>query len=117
MKNQEITICEISTFAFMGAEYWCPFCGNTVGIFGGENVPLTPELKNEAKVWKAKSKLFLQAYSRKTCQSFLFKGKRITYAELPESEKFVETVKEFFAQTEHPYKPTPDMQDYPTNYV
>jgi hypothetical protein len=30
---------------------------------------------------------------------------------------FVETVKEFFAKTEHPYKPTPDTQDYPTNYV
>ena len=61
--EKEIKICSnhteqiplIWTFAFPGAEYWCPYCGFTGGMFGsGENVPETPALLQKAKEWKKK---------------------------------------------------------------
>ena len=56
---KEIKICEnhpefevplIWTFAFNGAEYWCPYCGQNSGMLGaGEDVEETPELKERLK--------------------------------------------------------------------
>lgn len=68
MSNEEIKICAcherqvplLWTFKFTGAEYWCPACGYTGGMFGaGENVPATEHLKKELIEWKAKSEDFL----------------------------------------------------------
>jgi hypothetical protein len=44
-QHQDYQVPLIWTFAFIGAEYWCPHCGNTSGMMGaGESVPITPEL-------------------------------------------------------------------------
>jgi hypothetical protein len=108
MKEKKvIKICEshpdtptplIYTYAFMGAEYWCPFCGYNGGFFGaGTDVPETPELKKALEKWKAHTKPYLRALSLRVCHSFLYKGKRITYKEYPENlkQKDTETIKAF----------------------
>ena len=43
----------ISTFMFMGAEYYCLWCGWTGGIFDGERVKRTKELAYKDKLYKA----------------------------------------------------------------
>jgi hypothetical protein len=68
--NNEIKVCGCKeeepqtpllwTFKFSGAEYWCPSCGYTSGMFGaGTSVPITKELKKEKKKWEKKTKPYL----------------------------------------------------------
>jgi len=78
----------IWTFAFIGAEYWCPFCGSSVGMMGaGEDVPITKELVERSKKYKEFSKEYLKAKSTKVCSSLVFDGKRISPDRLPDKEK------------------------------
>ena len=78
----------ISTMAFNGAEYWCPYCGYTGGFLGaGERVEETPELAETLKEYKEKSREFLKAKSAQVCISLLWEGERISPDDLPESEK------------------------------
>ncbi len=78
----------ISTMAFNGAEYWCPYCGYTGGVMGaGERVEETPELTKTLREYKEKSKGFLHAKSCQVCISLLHEGERISPEDLPESEK------------------------------
>lgn len=85
--HSEKQIPLIWTFAFPGAEYWCPYCGYTSGMFGaGENVPLTPELKIAAKEWGKRGKEFLSARSSLVCDMLKYKGKYIKPSELPKKE-------------------------------
>ncbi len=52
---KKIKVCHcgspaVSTFMFIGAEWYCPSCGANGGMFGfGENVDATPELLAQAK--------------------------------------------------------------------
>ena len=96
MSKKKITICEshfkyevplISTFAFSGAEYWCPFCGQASGMFGGKTVESTPELEQRLIKYKEESKEYLGALSTRACSSLMFEGKRISPDELPQEEK------------------------------
>lgn len=91
----EIRVCNrhhkvvplISTFAFSGAELWCPYCGMIGGMLGtGKLIDRTPELEEEYKVWEEKSKEFLQAKSTLVCSSLEWEGKRITPDQLPKEE-------------------------------
>lgn len=51
----------IWTFAFIGAEYWCPHCGCTGGMLGaGENSPMTPELLALQQTFTRLSKPYLK---------------------------------------------------------
>ncbi len=78
----------ISTFAFNGAEFWCPYCGYTGGFLGaGERIEETPELAETLKEYEIKSKDFLRAKSHQVCTSLLWEGERISPDDLPESEK------------------------------
>jgi hypothetical protein len=78
----------IWTFAFNGAEYWCPFCGNNYGMMGaGEAVPITKEIFERGEKYKEFSKEFLDAKSTTICESLMFEGKRISPEELPNKEK------------------------------
>ncbi len=78
----------ISTFAFNGAEYWCPYCGYTGGMMGaGEHVDETPELREIADEYEEKTKLFLRAKSAGVCISLLWKGERISPYDHPDEEK------------------------------
>jgi len=64
--SKEIRICReheneiplIWTFAFDGAEYWCPYCGQNYGMLGaGIKVEETEELKKAVKYWKKKRQI------------------------------------------------------------
>lgn len=92
---QQVTICDqhtkqvplLYTFAFPGAEWWCPFCGHTEGLFGGKQVEFTADLVTEKKQWEEKTKEYLQARSRLSCSSLIWEGKRISPGELPATER------------------------------
>lgn len=95
--TEEIKICTnhqdyktplIWTFAFPGAEYWCPVCGQSSGMLGaGINVEATPELKARTEAHLKEARGYLEAIYERTCDSMEYEGKRITFAELPEHEK------------------------------
>lgn len=85
--NHEKEVPLIWTFAFPGAEYWCPYCGFTGGMLGsGELMNSTPELKRSLDEWKEKTKDYLRCKSRFVASSFIFEEKRIVFKELPISE-------------------------------
>ena len=96
-KEKTILICEnhpeeqiplIWTFAFPGAEYWCPYCGYTGGMLGaGKEVPATPELIKKAKEWEKKGSKYLKAKGTFICSRLKYRGKIIKPSELPESYK------------------------------
>jgi len=95
-ERKEIRICDrhdeqvplIWTFAFMGSEYWCPYCGGNFGMLGaGEMVPVTMDLKRSAVIWQKRSKEYLSALSSRACSSLLWEGKRISPDDLPVEEK------------------------------
>lgn len=78
----------IWTFAFCGSEYWCPYCGTSMGMMGaGEAVPLTKEIFERGKKYTELSKAYLSARSSQICNTLMFEGKRITPDKLPKSEK------------------------------
>lgn len=87
-EHHEHQVPLISTFAFMGAEYWCPYCGKTYGMFDAwEKVPCTHELIVRHRKYKACSDELLLALGRRACSSMEYNGKSITYDELPDHEK------------------------------
>ncbi len=54
----------ISTFAFIGQEYWCPVCGYTTGMFGvTKNVASTPELEALLDAYMSRAKPYLRYIS------------------------------------------------------
>ena len=78
----------IWTFAFMGAEYWCPFCGDTRGMLGaGENVPTTKRLKDRLANYKKLSSQYLRGNALLICASTKYKGEWIKPSELPPKSK------------------------------
>ena len=78
----------IWTFAFAGAEYWCPYCGANEGIMGaGEIRELTFEECREMVKYKHIGKEFLEAKSANACNSLIWEGERISPHDLPNAEK------------------------------
>jgi len=93
-EEREIKICSrhrdkeetplIWTFAFNGAEYWCPYCGVNEGMLGaGENVEWTQELQDRHDKYKKESKNFLHARSAIVCSSITINGENRTFDSLP----------------------------------
>lgn len=84
MAEKMITVCTwhpgyvtplIWTFAFPGAEWWCPYCGFTCGMFGSTNtIPFTLELAIRHDAYKAKYKNYLCAMGVLSCVSVLQDG-------------------------------------------
>lgn len=87
--NHEKQVPLISTFAFRGAEYWCPCCGALYGMFddGPIEVESTKELEEAKKQWKEKSDDFLGAKATFACSHMMWGNKHITPEQLPEEEK------------------------------
>jgi len=86
--DDEYPVPLIWTFAFSGAEYWCPYCGENMGMMGaGEHITITKEILDRGNKYKELSKDFLHAKSTSACSSLIFKGERISPEDLPESEK------------------------------
>ncbi len=76
------------TMVFVGAEYWCPYCGANEGMLGaGENIPSTPELEQAHKDWKESTEEYLDANATFVCSSMEWEGETISPNDLPESEK------------------------------
>jgi pyruvate-formate lyase-activating enzyme len=92
--RHEYVVPLIFTFAFMGCEYWCPYCGNAGGFLEmGETVPATQELVERLKKYIAAVKPYLKAISALSCD-------RIEYPEgsglvMKPSELPPEVIKEF----------------------
>lgn len=86
--HPEYQVPLIWTFAFRGAEYWCPYCGSTSGMLGaGDRVDATDELQDRLKAFEKISDEFLHATGVLICSSMEFEGRQITYEELPDNEK------------------------------
>jgi hypothetical protein len=76
------------TFAFPGAEYWCPYCGANYGMMGaGEIRELTFTERREMIKYRKIGKEYLNAVSTFNCSYLEWEGKRITPKELPKAEK------------------------------
>lgn len=93
----------IWTFAFAGAEYWCPCCGANYGMLGaGEIVEVEYSDMREAVRWRQKSREFLDARSTLVCDSLIWEGERIDREDLPleEVERCSKIVKEYKYQIE-----------------
>ena len=76
------------TFAFPGAEYWCPYCGAHYGMMGaGEVRELTFAERREMIKYRKIGKEYLNAMSTFNCSALMWEGKQITPDELPEEEK------------------------------
>lgn len=79
----------IWTFAFNGAEYWCPYCGANRGMLGAgelvtdEDGTLRKRLHNYKKI----SRKFLRAKGRQVCARTRYKGEMIKPRELPEESR------------------------------
>ena len=96
-EEKEIKICDdhldyetpiIWTFAFNGAEYWCPHCGYTGGMLGaGTDVPETKELKIRLEKFQEFSYEFLNAIGTLICSQTEWGGKLISPNDLPQKEK------------------------------
>lgn len=86
----------IWTFAFPGAEYWCPYCGGRTGMLGGgEDIESTKELEVRHRDYKKRSKKYLVANSKLFCSELLWRGKWISPRDLTPRvrEKLRETAK------------------------
>ena len=94
--SKEIKICEshqyyetplIWTYAFMGAEYWCPHCGNTSGMLGaGIEITETKELTKRHQAFIKYSSDYLHACGLSYASETMWKGKRIKPNKLPKYE-------------------------------
>lgn len=95
--NEQIRVCKhhpeyivplIWTFAFPGAEYWCPYCGVKGGMLGtGISVDVTPELIEAEKRYEEFSSEFLHANGIKVCYTTNWMGEQIDPNDLPQEEK------------------------------
>lgn len=97
-QKKVITICDnhqkqyptplIKTFAFRGAELWCPFCGTSIGMFdGGIDVESTPELEKRKDEYKLKYSEYLHAFGVLSASKTEWEGEMIEPSNLPEKEK------------------------------
>lgn len=95
-KEEEIRVCNrcddygetplIWTFAFNGAEYWCPACGATYGMLGaGKMVPCTTTLKSRLAEDQKASKVYLRARGTLICAQTKYKGEWVSPRDLPEN--------------------------------
>lgn len=85
--HEEYPVPLIGTLVFMGAEKWCPFCGETGDIFYGERIDSTPELEKRKETYKKASNEYLDAKGALSCSSLEWEGKRISPNELPDVVK------------------------------
>lgn len=76
----------IYTFAFPGAEYWCPYCGTEGGMFGtGIEVPATEALAGRKQIYIDSSEYYLDIRGTMCCSSLLFENKRIEQKDIPKN--------------------------------
>jgi hypothetical protein len=81
----------ISTLAFSGAEFWCPYCEHTTGWFGDyEERPPTMELVRRRKKYHKLVQPYLGAIATLNCCALIWppgSGIRIDRKDLPKDEE------------------------------
>ncbi len=87
IEKKEIKICRshsdyqvplIYTFAFNGAEYWCPYCGINEGMMGaGTNVVGTEKLMGREAIYKDHSESFIDARSALICSGMKLENREL----------------------------------------
>lgn len=76
--HSEYQVPLLSTMAFNGAEYWCPYCGASEGMFGaGETIKPTEKLLGRASIYREHSAYYLGANGRLACVAFDQNGCKI----------------------------------------
>jgi len=86
--NHDYKVPLIWTFAFMGAEYWCPYCGFEGGMLGsGKNVKKTKKLKIKRREYYKATKEYLHAHAVTYATGTKWEGETIHPNELPQEEK------------------------------
>lgn len=86
--HEEYQVPLLWTFAFRGAEFWCPFCGRSEGMLGaGEDVEETEDLIKRREIYKTRTAVYLDAIGTEICASLMYEGERISPEELPQEEK------------------------------
>lgn len=86
--NHEYKVPLIWTFAFIGAEYWCPYCGFTGGMFGvGKDLAVTETLIGRLTIYQKASKDFLRAIGSQHASSIKIENKYYKPEDLPQEEK------------------------------
>jgi len=87
--HQEYPVALIQTFAFRGAEFWCPYCGTISGHFDGNQTAhdRLPSIEERARLFAEATRPYLNAKSKLACAFLEWEGKRITPDKLPEAEK------------------------------
>lgn len=84
----------IWTFAFPGAEYWCPYCGHAAGMMGaGTDVNFTEKLAGRKAIYEKYSAAFRNAKGTLTCSSTELNGGRIKPEDMPEN--VIKEIREF----------------------
>ena len=73
------------TFAFPGAEYWCPYCGHTHGMLGaGDSVPVTEELLDRRDAYEEFCADYLLAQASTYCHSMTIDDVEYKREDIPE---------------------------------
>lgn len=87
--HEDHLVSMIFTFAFVGAEYWCPYCGHTCGMLEAERQPLTQELLDQHEKYLVAYRPYIEAKSTLAATYVEYpegSGKMINPRYLPEEE-------------------------------
>ncbi len=85
LDEQEVPL--IWTFAFNGAEYWCPKCGDSTGMLGGgEKVPWSKKLHQRLKNYQDYTRPYLRAHGALVCSELYWNGEYVRPRDLPKEE-------------------------------
>lgn len=106
--NKEIPM--IGTMVFMGAELWCPYCGNSTGIFGERTeVKETQALLNAYEIYYAHARRYLDAMGDLTCTAKEIDGERVERGDFPSG--MVENARNIVRQGGHTGKLAKDLNN------
>ena len=87
--HPEYTTPYISTMAFNGGEYWCPYCGNVTGSFysyDGDKTDETEVLKKRLELFEELyGPLIIKGMAFLNCSSLIYGKERVKPTMLPEN--------------------------------
>jgi len=82
--NHDYKVPLLGTFAFDGAEYWCPYCGKCSGMLGaGTDVPVTEALIGRQKIYRDYADVYLHANGLMVCAETTLENKSMNRADIP----------------------------------
>ena len=88
--HDDYTMPLIWTFAFVGAEWWCAYCGHTLGMWCEETTEPTMELVRRRERARKHYRLYLHAMGVRVCSRTTWppgSGQMVKPEELPQEER------------------------------